>query len=85
MTAIDHWKFFNWANIIGEAKMLHEQALASTAAAITPEMRTLEYWTAHCAHANMAACMESRASVSMIQSEPYDWRKDPTKNAGNGY
>lgn len=20
-----------------------------------------------------------------VRSEPYDWRKDPTKNAGNGY
>lgn len=56
---LDHWQFFNWRNIMQEANLLHEQALVSTAAAITQEMRTLEYWTAHVAHANCAACFES--------------------------
>jgi hypothetical protein len=54
---MDHWQYFNWPNIISEAKMRHAQAVESTAAAITPEMRTLEYWTAHVAHANLAACV----------------------------
>lgn len=53
----DHWQYFNWAEIIREAKMRHAQAVASSAEAITPEMRTLEYWTAWCAHANVAACL----------------------------
>jgi hypothetical protein len=51
------WQFFNWPNIIQEARMRHAEARHSTAAAITPEMRTLEYWTAHVAHANLAACV----------------------------
>lgn len=56
---MDHWQYFNWPNIISEAKMRHEQARNSTAAATTPEMRTLEYWTAWCAHANLAVCTVS--------------------------
>lgn len=51
------WQFFNWPNIIQEARMRHEQARNSSAAAITPEMRTLEYWAANVAHANLAACV----------------------------
>ncbi len=51
----DRWEFFNWPEIVREARMRHEQAVLSTAAAITPEMRTLEYWTAWCAHANLAS------------------------------
>lgn len=58
MTNRDHWVYFNWPNILVEARQRHAQALESTAQAITPEMRTLEYWTAWCAHANAAACAE---------------------------
>lgn len=58
MTYDGRWELFNWPNIISEARMRHEQAAGSTAEAITPEMRTLEYWTAHVAHANLAACID---------------------------
>jgi hypothetical protein len=52
---LDHWEFFNWDIILKEARMRHGNAMESTAEAITPEMRTLEYWCAWCAHANAAA------------------------------
>jgi len=56
---VDHWQFFNWPEILREARMRHEQAVTSTASAVTPEMRTLEYWTAWCAHANVASCLSA--------------------------
>ena len=34
---------------------------------------------------HMIEGMPSANVPDSIQSEPYDWRKDPTKSAGNGY
>lgn len=47
-----HWDYFNWPEILREAKMRHANAMNSSAKSITSEMLTLEYWTAWCAHAN---------------------------------
>lgn len=53
----DPWDYFNFDLIMREALMLHADAARSTAAAITPEKRTLNYWVAHVAHANAIACL----------------------------
>lgn len=51
------WDFFNFDLIMQEALLRQADAAKSTAAAITPEMRTLNYWVAHVAHANAIACL----------------------------
>jgi hypothetical protein len=47
----DHWDFFNWPEILREAKLRHD---------LDPKV-PLEYWTAWCAHANAAACADDIA------------------------
>lgn len=54
---MDHWQYFNFPEIMREARLRLAEAKASSAAAITADMRTLEYWVAWCAHANAAACL----------------------------
>lgn len=57
---MSHWQYFNWPEIVREAKLRLAQAQRSDAAAVTPEMRTIEYWTAWCAHANLGAVFDGR-------------------------
>lgn len=57
--APDPWDYFNFDLIMQEANMRHADAQKSTAAAITPEKRTMNYWVAFVAHANAVACMRS--------------------------
>ena len=65
---MDQWDYFNWPEILREAKMRHTQAMESSAQAITPEMLTLEYWTAWCAHANAAAALPK---VRKVERQPF--------------
>jgi len=63
---------FDYAAIEQEARMRHDQATKSTAAAITPDMRTLEYWTARAADANAASVAESR--LKEVEAERDSWK-----------
>jgi hypothetical protein len=62
------WSFFDWANILQEANArLREAELHHE----TGERATLEYWTAHCAHANaVAAMMASEGKRSPTETLP---------------
>lgn len=56
----DPWSYFNFDLIMQEALLRQANAKQSSAEAITPEMRTLNYWIAHVAHANALACLVQR-------------------------
>lgn len=56
--ALSHWKYFNFQNIMQEATARLAENRTSTAQAVTPDMRSREYWIAHCAHNNAAVCIQ---------------------------
>lgn len=63
----DHWQFFNWPEILREAKLrLDQQREVNRARGEVEDLEKgrLEYWTAWCAHANAAACLEDVSSTS---------------------
>lgn len=66
------WDCFNFDLIMSEAKMRHAQAVESSAAADTTAMRTMEYWIAHCAHANAVAVLQLGPSLMPIYSSTED-------------
>jgi hypothetical protein len=53
----DHWEYFNWPEILSEARARLAQARAHDQN--SAERDTLEYWCAWCAHANAAACINA--------------------------
>jgi hypothetical protein len=55
---IDHWQYFNWPNILSEAKARLEEARQHPTK-LTPEKDTLDYWCAWVAHANAASVLAS--------------------------
>lgn len=57
---IDPWDYFNFDLIMREAILRHAEAVGSTAAAVTPEKRTMNYWVAFVAHANAVACLAEK-------------------------
>jgi hypothetical protein len=56
MTETDHWQYFNYAEILREAKARLAEARAHPTK-LTPEKDTLEYWCAWAAHANAASVL----------------------------
>lgn len=68
-SAMDHWEFFNWPNILSEAKQRLRQVRESSSKH-PMEMYTLEYWTAWCAHANAAACLVDELWNAAVKVDP---------------
>lgn len=64
----DHWRFFNYANILSEGKARLAEA-RSHPTKLTPEKDTLEYWCAWAAHANAASCLTTESN-----RDATDWR-----------
>lgn len=56
----DHWDFFNWPEILREAKLRTAE---------DPREQPLEYWTAWCAHANLASCADSAFGETLSEDK----------------
>lgn len=69
MSKDDRWEYFNWPEILREAKLRVEEASGNPSLLLKhPERGTLEYWCAHVAHANLADCLDA---MGFIASKDY--------------
>lgn len=66
----DHWQFFNYANVLSEAKQRLAEARRH-GFDLGSEKDTLEYWCGWCAHANAAAVLLAEIDRLRQALEPF--------------